>query len=280
MPHSGDPADPVSELRARVEALERELARRDARLVEVYGASADEVIERTGRLALLGSLAAGIAHEINGPLGSIVVSSELALMQLDALPDPQRAELRETLQRHLDDARRAGRITRDLLELVRAEPAQRRATELDPVVAGAVERARRLAPGEVELELDPAGEPLLVGLSPGQIELLVLNLLVNASDPEVGARRVRVQTRRDGGAACLRVTDDGRGVPEELRQRIFETLYTTRPGRGTGLGLSLARSIAGAHGGQVLLEPAGAEPGSSFLVRLPLASGAFPGQIA
>ncbi|MBI2387536.1 MAG: hypothetical protein HYV14_16220 [Elusimicrobia bacterium] len=235
--------------------LMRDLARREERL------------QRTEKLSALGRLAAGIAHEINNPLGSILGFAQAAGARLapsDALTPPLKAieeeavRCRNIVQSLLSFSRQdAGSI--EVFDLARAVEDTLSMIESQARVQG-VTIARELEPG-----LRAAGDR-------GQIQQVVMNLCTNAVDAMPKGGRVTIRTGgTNGGRVYLEVRDEGEGVAEDLRSRIFDPFFTTKEvGKGTGLGLSLVHEIVLRHRGSVDASfPSGG--GSLFRVTLPAA---------
>jgi two-component system NtrC family sensor kinase len=226
---------------------------------------------QTDKLAAMGQMVAGIAHELNNPLTTIMGYGHLLLeRQLDA---KSLAEARRICQ----EAERAARVVRSLLMLARESKLERTVTHLNEIV----ERTLRLCAYDLqrggitaELDLDPALPPTLA--NPVQLQQVVLNLLVN-SQQAIGASgrpgRVALRTRHAQGRIFLHVEDDGPGIPPDLQEKIFDPFFTTKPvGVGTGLGLSIVTGILRQHGGEIrVASMPGA--GANFTVSLPLVSG-------
>lgn len=214
------------------------------------------------RLATIGQFAAGIGHELRNPLGVVESSAFLIGRRLEQLQigDPG-------IKRHMDkivtEVQRSGRTISDLLELARNRPPKRHVIDAREFVLQAIPAAH-LPPGiHVSVEI-PAGVPL--DADPDQLTRVVTNLLINAGQAMNGGGQVHIDAIREPAATVLRVADEGPGVPSELREQIFQALFTTKA-KGSGLGLALCRRIAEAHGGSVGLEPAAR--GAVFRVTIP-----------
>jgi two-component system cell cycle sensor histidine kinase/response regulator CckA len=228
-----------------------------------------EILRQREKLAELGTLAAGLAHEINNPMGIIASRIELMLMESDSngLPAQTREDL-EVLQRNV---RRVGQIVRGLLAFARQAPRDRTPVDLNL----AVEETLRLVEGqmrrvgvEVRTLLDRTIPALLGDAS--ALEQVTLNLLTNAREALAGPGRVTIETRAAPGRSGwiqLVIADTGPGIPAEALPKIFDPFFTTKP-QGTGLGLSLCYGIVQDHGGMVDVESA-AGRGTTFILSFP-----------
>jgi signal transduction histidine kinase len=244
------------ELRRQVEARTRELQEAQAQLVEAQ------------KLAALGQLGGGVAHEINNPLTGILGNAQLLLATL-----PSEADGRDLIEKIEALARRCRDITQNLLRFSqqRREP-DFRELELNRVVTDALslttEQARAAG---VVVETDLAEPGPRVRGDGGQLEQVVIHLLSNAHTACVGrpGARVRVATRREGGDAIVEVRDEGKGIAPEHLPRVFEPFFTTKDlWSNVGLGLSVSWRIVEEHGGRLTVESRPGE-GSTFVVRLP-----------
>lgn len=234
-----------------------------------------EALRQSEKLTAMGSLLAGVAHELNNPLS--IVMGRASLLDEKCRDYP---ELQADARRIHDAAERCGRIVRTFMNMARSRPAQREPVAFNELVRAAAEmlgygyRSHGIA---LELSLAQALPP--ISADGDQIGQIVMNLLVNAQQALAGVdgpRRVRVQTgveaRREGREprVWLRVTDNGPGISPTAREHVFEPFFTTKPeGLGTGLGLSVSRSLARDHGGELALEPEGPYGGASFRLSLP-----------
>ncbi len=203
------------------------------------------------RLSAVGELVAGVAHEINNPLQTIVGCVELLIEERKATGQ-ELADLQ--LVRH--EAGRAGQIVRNLLSFVRRGSPERGIADLNQIArATAALREQHLRDQNVALtlELHPGVLPILVNRE--EIQQIVLNLVLNAEHAIGDAPgKITIRTRTGEHLHRLEVTDDGPGISPELRGRVFEPFFTTKEvGEGTGLGLSIALGIANAHGGSLEL---------------------------
>jgi two-component system NtrC family sensor kinase len=225
------------------------------------------------KMAAIGQLVSGVAHELNNPLTSIAGLAEL-LLEREPLPDSPRQHIRII---H-DQAERAGRIVRNLLTFARKETAQQTLVDINDVVGRTSSLvAYDLRLREIELENLLSDDPVLVHGDPHELQQVLLNLLTNAIHALAGLpagrqRRITLRTYQREGDAVLEVMDSGDGVREDHRPRLFTPFFTTKPaGQGTGLGLSLSYGIAQSHGGSLSYRKAPAG-GANFVLALPLAS--------
>jgi two-component system sensor kinase len=240
-------AERTAQLRAANEDLDRNLvALRDTQ----------EQLMHSGKLAAVGTLVAGLSHEINNPLAVILANAQRELRRLEPA-HPMRPSM-EAIERQ---ARRCAALVRTLLDFVRKGSGERRVVRaqalMEEVVALARSTARR---DDVELTLEVASDaPPPLKVCPTEIESAVLNLVNNAVDasPRGGTVSLRLASQPSGGRSgvLVEVADDGPGIPVEVLARIFDPFFTTKPqGEGTGLGLSLARKFVEAHGGSLDVE--------------------------
>jgi C4-dicarboxylate-specific signal transduction histidine kinase len=258
-------ASALAEERGRLAAKVSELQRSNAEL-----AAARESLLRTERLATVGRLAAGVAHEVGNPLGAIGGYAELARARLAGRGGD--AELLDWMERIAAETLRIDRIVRELLDFARAS-----SPTLAPVEVGAaLEAALRLAQvqprfRDVEVTLDhPPALPRVLG-DEGRLGQVFLNLLLNAGDAMGGSGPLRIAARDAGEEVEVEVADRGPGIGEADLPRIFDPFFTTKPpGEGTGLGLSVCHSIVESFGGRV--SAANREGGGAvFTVRLRVA---------
>ncbi len=223
-----------------------------------------EQLRLSERLASLGTLAAGVAHEINNPVGMILLTAQNALR---AVSDP--AVVERALREIEGHSHRCGRIVKSLLQFARQEPNDRWAEDLNRLVARAVDLTRRYADehGAVVTTRCPPGLPA-VTVNPLEIEQVFVNLIRNAVEAGDEGVRVLVATEKTPAGVRAIVQDNGRGMTHEQRKRVFDPFYTTRRHKGgAGLGMSIVHGIIAAHGGTIDVE---SELGYGTLVTIEL----------
>jgi signal transduction histidine kinase len=277
---------PLPELQERVAAVARgdlahrlepktddeigQLGREFERMVAALAAR-DESLQRlqqmqlqSERLAAVGRMAAHVTHEVRNPLSSIGLNVELLEEEL-ADAGPEAKDLLRAVHREIE---RLTAITEEYLRLARLPNPQLEPEDFGDLTRATVDFVRpELQAANVKLEL--AVEPALplVALDEAQIRQVLLNLLKNAREAMPAGGSVRLALSSADGGVLLRVTDDGSGMTEEQRARIFDPFYTTKA-RGTGLGLPLSQQIVVAHGGTIRCQSAAGE-GTVFEIWLP-----------
>ncbi len=212
------------------------------------------------------------SHELRTPLTSVLANLELLTEELDG-------EQAETAEAALRSTRRMRRLVGDLLLLARADARRaqpRRPTDLADVL---VEAASELGPMADHHELSISPEPAVVDGVRDELHRLLLNLLENSVRHTPPGTRIRASTERSGDDAMLIVSDDGPGIPPELRQRVFERFVRggRDGGRGSGLGLAIVRAVAESHGGSVEMQQPAEGTGTRFVIRIPTVEAAPPG---
>jgi PAS domain S-box-containing protein len=230
----------------------------------------EEQLIQAEKLAAMGQMLAGVAHELNNPLTAILGASEL-LRDRAGIDDNTRRQLDMTHRQ----ARRAARIVQNLLEFSRPASPQKKALDLNAVVDRTLQlHEHSLRRNQVQVEFHPsAGLPPTIG-DANQLIQVFLNLVSNAEQAIRAARpsgRITIRLGKLASRIFATVQDDGAGIPQDVLPRIFDPFFTTkRPGGGTGLGLSICMSIVREHGGDIEVEslPGG---GASFTVYLPIA---------
>jgi two-component system, cell cycle sensor histidine kinase and response regulator CckA len=232
-----------------------------------------EQLERSQRLEAVGQLAGGVAHDFNNLLTVILNNAECLAEEIGGGPHGARVVEIERA------AGSAAELTRQLLLFSRRDPAELKVIDLGAAVRDAEPLLRRTIGEHIELTVDvPPGLPF-VRLGAGQLEQILVNLVVNARDALGGRGRISVSVARSPSVPILmlRVADDGTGMSEETIEQAFDPFFTTKPhGKGTGLGLAAVYGIAGRAGGHVEIE---SEPGrgTEVTVYLPVAEAGAEG---
>ena len=246
-----------------------ELERHNQSLEQLVRERTEQFLQ-SEKLATMGSLLAGVAHELNNPLA--VVMGQTHLLREVAHDDA----LRQRAEKIGSAAERCGRIVKNFLALARQRPPERGDVSLNGVVQEAVELlAYELRTDNIEVVFDLADDLAVLWADAHQLHQVIVNLVANAHQAmrrTAAPRRIRLTTRRDRARARvqLEIADTGPGIPHDIQARIFEPFFTTKPpGQGTGLGLSLCRGIIEEHGGTLGVE---SEPGhgATFRIELPL----------
>jgi C4-dicarboxylate-specific signal transduction histidine kinase len=232
-----------------------------------------EQLVQAGKLATVGELTTGIAHELNNPLNNIGLFIGNAIDHVE-LGSADREAVLEELRHALQEVRRATAIITHLRTFGRAAPVSREPVRVNGVVRRSFSllyEQLRLRQIEVRLDLCPE-DPVVVG-NAIQLEQVFINLLTNARDAlaEAPQKLIHVESAVRDGTVEVLVRDTGPGIAEGLEQRIFDPFFTTKEvGAGTGLGLSIAYGILKDHGGTISVVK-GSGQGATFLLRLPLA---------
>jgi C4-dicarboxylate-specific signal transduction histidine kinase len=232
-----------------------------------------EQLVQAGKLATLGELTTGVAHELNNPLNNIGLYVGNVIDRI-RLGEDDTEPLVLDLEKAMEQVRKATEIISHLRTFGRAARVSIEQVDVDDVIERSlllVHEQLRLRGIEVELELCP--EELLVVANPIQLEQVFINLLTNARDALTASKRktIRIASSRDDERIRIGFSDTGPGIPPELQKRIFDPFFTTKEvGTGTGLGLSITYSILKEYGGEISVT---SEPGkgATFLVELPFA---------
>jgi two-component system sensor kinase FixL len=248
-------------------ATAAENAEQQARLLQ-------QRLVQVGRLATLGEMAAGIAHELNQPLSAIATYAR-ACERFLSMVKPDLEESRAAMHEIVHEAMRAGAIIQRLRQLVSSQPSVQKTVNLNLVIESLSHLAfadARVHNVQITLQLDRSIPPLRG--DPAQLQQLIFCLVGNAIEALAsngdGDRQILIRTDVSGSQVVVTIRDNGPGVAPHLVKRLFMPFYTTKAG-GTGLGLSMSHTIANAHGGSI--EYQAADPrGACFAVRLPAAS--------
>jgi signal transduction histidine kinase/CheY-like chemotaxis protein len=245
------------QLELRIEELQR--------ANEERAALADQLLH-SQRMEAVGTLAAGVAHDMNNVLAAINGLGDLLLGEL------QRPQLREDVEQILAQTERGAVLTRSLLAFSRRGQYRKRPIRLWELVRGVVPILERTLPKSIKIvcQLDA---DICVNADPTHLEQVLVNLALNAKDAMAGSGTLTITGDVDCEVARLRVTDTGSGMDEATRTRVFEPFFTTKPmGKGTGLGLSTVWGIVQAHGGTVTVDSSPGH-GTAFMIKLPISDG-------
>jgi signal transduction histidine kinase len=220
------------------------------------------------KMASLGKLAAGIAHEINNPLGGILIYSSLLMEDL-----PEKDPKRQDLARVVQEASRCKEIVRSLLEFARQTEPKMESTDVNRAITDGLfflENQALFHNIHIMKHLDPS-LPLIWG-NQGQLKQVFMNIIVNAAEAMHGSGELTITTypSPDRGAIFIEFTDTGEGIPEENLTRIFEPFFTTKAvGKGTGLGLATSYGIVEDHEGRIGVKSKVGQ-GTTFTIELPV----------
>jgi signal transduction histidine kinase len=281
--HGGDFDHPIGiQSGDELQELADEFNAMTARLAAIYADLARQVNERSRqlvrseRMVSVGFLAAGVAHEINNPLASILFCSEALERRLqEVLAAMSTAADSEVLTRYLkmiqQEALRCKDITQKLLDFSRTGERKREPTDLAALVRGVLEVARHLPNCRGKnIAFEPSGY-IVAPVNAQDMKSVILNLVVNALDSMDDNGRLAITLSGNVGYAELVFADTGCGMTPEVLQNIFEPFFTkSRTGKGTGLGLFISHQIIDQHGGTIEATSGGPGHGSTFTVRVPL----------
>jgi two-component system NtrC family sensor kinase len=222
-------------------------------------------LAETERLAAVGELVAGVAHEVNNPLSTISAFAQLLLR--DGVLTSEQRESVEVIQ---SETVRASLVLRDLLTFARRSESEPRALQVNEVVERTLRlRSYEISSNGIASTTDLAPDLPSVSGDARQIQQVLLNLVTNAIQAMVplGSGTLHIMTRAEGGRVILEVSDTGPGIPAEVRAHVFEPFFTTKRD-GTGLGLSVSYGIVATHSGTITIART-SEQGTTFRVALP-----------
>jgi signal transduction histidine kinase len=227
---------------------------------------AEKALAERERLASLGVLAAGVAHEVNTPIAGL--SSYAQMLLADTARDDPRYAILKKMERQTF---RAAHLVNNLLEFARPRAAARVRTDLRRVIGNAAESVET-AMGSRRLAVDlNGGLPVWVEGDPRELEQVFVNLFTNARDASPEDGEVDCGMVEEGGTVRVVIADRGAGIPQNADERLFQPFYTTKKTGGTGLGLAISREIVRRHGGEIGLSPR-AGGGAEAWVTLPISS--------
>jgi two-component system NtrC family sensor kinase len=275
--------DEMGELARSFNAMTGELLRTKQELVE-WGQTMEKRVEektqaiknaqaqliQSEKLASLGRLSAGVAHEINNPLTGVVTFAHLLLKSL-----PENSQDRKDVEVILEQANRCSKIIKGLLGFSRASSTEKEEQNINELLKNSLDIIRRKADFlNIKIVTDFDASLPLVHAGGLQLQQVFMNMIVNAADAMEGKGTLTVATRQveDGGGkfAEIEFTDTGCGIDPETLSKIFEPFFTTKPvGKGTGLGLAVSYGIIEDHGGKIIVKSEEGQ-GTSFFIRLSL----------
>jgi two-component system NtrC family sensor kinase len=224
-------------------------------------------LAQSEKLAAVGQLAAGVAHEINNPLTAVIANAQL--MQRSLPPD---SEMQESVELILIAGSRAAQVVRNLLDFARKEQYRFDRTEINETIRKTLELVQHeVVSRSIVVKFDPDPDLPRIMASGDHLQGVWLNLVLNAFDALAGEPgEIRVSTRHQDRVVQVMIEDTGKGIPADILPRIFEPFFTTKlPGQGTGLGLSVCHQIIKQHNGQILAESEIGR-GTRFTVTLPI----------
>jgi two-component system, NtrC family, sensor kinase len=222
---------------------------------------------QTEKMASLGKLAAGVAHEINNPLSGVLIYANLVLEELD-----EKNEVREDMERIIHETRRCKDIVRELLDFARQDESCCESGHANRIIEGAIQLLRNQAIFQnlnIELDLMPRLPP--ISGTATRLNQVILNLVLNAAEAMEGQGTLRFVTRSvdNNSKIQIKIADTGCGIPPEIQSKIFDPFFTTKEiGKGTGLGLSICYRIMRDCGGTIEVESKSGE-GTTFILELP-----------
>ncbi len=229
---------------------------------------AKKQLAQSDKMASLGQLAAGVAHEINNPLTGILFNSSLILEKLET-DHP----LRSDLEYIVEDANRCKDIVKSLLVYSRRTDSRKSIVHINEVVEQSLRLTRdQKIFGNITVKRELADDMMLVHVDANKLQQVIINLVMNAADAMKGRGELTLRTSRDklNKKVFLEVQDTGCGIPDENTSRIFDPFFTTKEiGKSTGLGLSIAYGIVEEHGGRIAVKATGSS-GTTFILELPL----------
>lgn len=244
-----------------IDAMVDAVADRERRLKEY----AEKRITESEKLASVGRLAAGVAHEINNPLTGVLTFAHL-LREEGQFSEKERGDLDVIIR----ETERVREIVRGLLDFARQRPTHKADFDANEMVRQTLKLVGSHKEfGAIHIHQDSPEDPIILNGDRSQLQQVLINLCFNACEAMADGGRLTVRTARDGGTIRIEVRDTGHGIPREDVERIFEPFFTTKAvGKGTGLGLSISYGIIQKHGGTIAVD---SEPGkgSAFAISLP-----------
>lgn len=240
----------------------------DAQLRSARRLRRSEAEEREARLAYLGTLAAGLAHEIRSPLEAMKTTAELLLEDIPGLPEETRRVFADRVERIRREAEGLKKTLDEFLAFARPPKTERFPTNLNAYLKEVLEFAQpEFERHDIRIVTDFQEDLYPVLLDQAQFTQVILNLLQNAREAIGEHGEVHILTREVGEAVEIRIEDNGGGIPGNIEDKVFEVFFTTKE-HGTGLGLGIARRVVEEHEGTIRLENRPGA-GTTFVVLLP-----------
>jgi signal transduction histidine kinase len=228
-----------------------------------------EFLVQSHKLRAVGTLTAGVAHELNNPINNIVLTAAMLQEDYDTLPDPERVEMIDDM---VEQSERASKIVRNLLDFARESEMGLEQLRVQDIVADSLALAsNQLKLHKVKVASDLPGNLPPINGDKQYLNQVFLNLILNATEamPDGGSLNFTAEHRSETGFVAVHVTDTGTGIPTHILKSIFDPFFTTRPtGKGTGLGLSVSLGIIQKHGGDITVASE-VGMGTTFTVLLP-----------
>jgi signal transduction histidine kinase len=262
-PHLTDPSprgarDEVGVLIEKFNDMEDQLALHEEELERK-----NKELMQTKKLAAIGTLASGVAHELNNPLNNIYLSAQILAREAGEHCSPA---IQEVLNDILNQTVRVKKIVGDLLEYARGREPRFEELDLSGLIRGTLNRLAKTAEG-ITIGLESLPEQVSIEGDAGQLEQVFVNLFTNAVEAMKGKGALQVKVNASPHSAVIRVSDTGKGIPKESVEKIFEPFFTTKD-KGTGLGLAIVYNIIMKHGGGITVESEEGK-GTTFAVTLP-----------
>jgi two-component system NtrC family sensor kinase len=245
--------DKFNDMEDQLAVREQELERKNRELMQAK------------KLAAIGTLASGVAHELNNPLNNIYLSAQALSREAGAGCS---AEVQEAVGDIVGQTERVKRIVSELLEFARGRELQYQDVDLCGLITDAYRHAassRNLGGTRFFCSSDPPG--ITLSVDQGQMEQVFTNLFMNAADAMQAEGEISVLAKQKGGSVIIRVSDSGRGIPRESQDKVFEPFFTTKD-KGTGLGLAIVYNIVKKHNGDIAVESEEGK-GTTFTITLP-----------
>ncbi len=254
----GNAHDEVGVLIDRFNTMEDQLAEHAAEIERK-----NKELIQTKKLAAIGTLAAGVAHELNNPLNNIYLSAQVLSKESGEGCPP---EVKDAVSDILGQTVRVKRIVGDLLEFARGREPRRQTVNLNDLIRDVYKRLT-VDTGKVRFSLDPDPSNVLLAADSEQMEQVFINLFTNAVEAMRDGGELAVRVRSANDAVTISVTDSGKGIPRESQDKVFEPFYTTKD-KGTGLGLAIVFNIIRKHYGEVNVASDEGK-GTTFTITLP-----------